>query len=148
MLSGTYPLASPARHTAGTPDLRRARALTRGALGHMLRMRRYLRMSSLLAIRAAQAPSRVRPVTALNAVPAMFFMSEPFYYAGRVLPAQDYFRGRGPSRELPAARGSHPGVVQDVLLELGHEFRGQGAPGLADGVQDVTRGHLLVAVLE
>ena len=43
---------------------------------------------------------------------------------------------------------SHPGVVLDVLLELGHQFGSQGAPCLADGVQDVARGHLLATALE
>jgi hypothetical protein len=42
----------------------------------------------------------------------------------------------------------HPGVSGDVLLEFGDEFRGKGAPGLADGVQDVVGGDEFLAVLE
>jgi hypothetical protein len=45
-------------------------------------------------------------------------------------------------------RRLHPGVVLDVLLELGHEFRGEGAPGLADAVHDVGRGRFFGAALE
>ena len=45
-------------------------------------------------------------------------------------------------------RRSYPGVVLDVLLELGDELGGEGTPRLADGVQDVARGHLLLAALE
>lgn len=45
-------------------------------------------------------------------------------------------------------RRSYPGVVLDVLLELGDELGGEGAPRLADGLQDVARGHLLLAALE
>jgi hypothetical protein len=39
-------------------------------------------------------------------------------------------------------------VVLDVLFELGDEFRGEGAPGLADGVHDVGRGRFFGAALE
>src|SRR5215510_11753175 len=35
---------------------------------------------------------------------------------------------------------SRPGVVLDVLLELGRELWGEGAPGLADRVHEVGRG--------
>jgi hypothetical protein len=51
-------------------------------------------------------------------------------------------------RVRPRELGSDPAVVLDILLEFGHEFRGEGAPGLADGVQDVAGGHLLIALLE
>jgi hypothetical protein len=38
-----------------------------------------------------------------------------------------------------------PGVFGDVLLEVGAEFRGKGAPGLADGVPDVVGGDEFLA---
>jgi long-chain acyl-CoA synthetase len=52
--------------------------------------------------------------------------------------------GHAPS--LP--RRLYPGVFGDVLLEIGDEFRGKGAPGLADGVADVVGGDEFLAVLE
>ena len=65
--------------------------------------------------------------------------------------------GRGNPGGEPVTRGrrcvrgwrrSHPGIVLDLLLELGDELGGEGTPRLADGVQDVARGHLLLAALE
>ena len=59
------------------------------------------------------------------------------------------FRDRhGYLAHAPRRHRLDPGVVLDVLLELGYEFRGEGAPGLADGMQDVAGGHLLIALFE
>jgi len=48
----------------------------------------------------------------------------------------------------PYQRRSYPGVILDVLLELGHQLGGEGSPGLADSMHDIGRGGFFRTVLE